>query len=75
MAIVKLKGKFETSAADECFIAINTDNLTFITPGPMEISGGSPYHQLYIHFLGGIESIGFWVPDMELALEQLGAGD
>ena len=72
MAVVKITGKFETHA-DECFLAINIDNLTFVTPGPMEISGGTPYHQLYFHFLGGIESIGFWVPDMEVALKKLGA--
>lgn len=72
MAVVKLSGKFETTG-DNCFIAINVENLTFITPGPKEIHGGTAYNQLYFHFLGGIESIGFWVKDMDEALEQLGA--
>ncbi len=71
MAIVRLTGKFETSAADDCFIAINTDNLTFITPGPMEDSAGQTYCQLYFHFLGSIESIGFWVQEVEEALAKL----
>lgn len=71
MALVKLPGKFETTE-DDCFIAVNVENLTFITPGPKEIHGGTAYTQLYFHFLGGIESIGFWVQDMDSAIEALG---
>ena len=71
MALVKLAGKFVTNE-DDCFIAINTDNMTFVTPGPKELAGGKTYHQLFFHFTGNIESIGFWVPDMDVALEKLG---
>lgn len=72
MSIVKLTGRFETSATNDAFLAVNTANLTFITPGPMELSGGKPHYQLYFHFSGGIESMGFWVPDVDEAMKQLG---
>ncbi len=71
MALVKLPGKFVTNE-DDCFIAINTDNMTFVTPGPKELAGGTTLYQLYFHFTGNIESIGFWVKDMDAALKKLG---
>ena len=71
MAIVKLIGKFETANPEDCFMAINTSNVTFVTPGSVEQSHGVPYTQLFFPFIGNIESIGFSVPDTDAALEQL----
>ncbi len=31
-----------------------------------------PYTQLFFHFLGGVESMGFFVPNMAEALVKLG---
>jgi len=71
MAIVKLIGKFETENPEDCFMAINTGNLTFVTPGSVEQSHGVPYTQLFFHFIGNIESIGFFVPDADDAMDKL----
>lgn len=71
MPIVKLTGKFETENPEDCFMAINTGNLTFITPGTVEQSHGVPYTQLFFHFIGNIESIGFFVPDVDAAMDIL----
>ncbi len=72
MAMVKLIGKFEPGDAQPCFMFINTDALSFVTPGPVEDSDGVPYTQLFFHFLGGVESMGFFVPNMAEALVKLG---
>ncbi len=71
MAMVKLAGRFEPGEA-ECFMLINTDNLTFVTPGPVEDVDGDDYTQLFFHFAGGINSMGFFVPDLDEALLALG---
>ncbi len=71
MAFVKLAGKFETDVPEEAYIVVNTENLTFITPGPSEESHGKTYQQMYFHFLGSISSTGFWVEDGDAAVTQL----
>jgi hypothetical protein len=53
-------------------IWVNADNISFITedPEPGDVDG-KKMHQIYIHFIGGVESIGQVVSDPQAAIDAL----
>ena len=71
MAIIKLSGKWEPQDPELSFMIVNIDNLTFITPGPINTQGDLTLQQLYFHFSGGVNSMGFWVLEADKAVADL----
>lgn len=53
-------------------IWVNANNVSFITqdPEPREVDG-KKMRQIYIHFIGGVESIGQEVSDPQAAIDVL----
>lgn len=54
-------------------IWVNADNISFITQDPdTKTVNGKQVRQIYIHFIGGVESIGQELENPEAAIEALG---